>query len=794
MKKIIFTIFFTILAVNLYSQTVTVIDKSSLQPINDAILVSGNNTAKTNSLGQADITAFQGADKIEISSVDYIFQTLSYEKIKSMNFVIALTDRSYRTNEIVISANKFDENSRLLPRQIDVLNSRDIKNANTQTTADLMASTGNILVQKSQLGGGSPIIRGFEANKVLIMIDGVRMNNIIFRGGHLQNILRIDQNMLNRAEVLFGSGSTIYGSDALGGVMSFYSKDPSFSLTNKAYNTAGAFFRYSSADREKTGHVNFNLANKKIGFIGSFTFSDFNSLMMGTNDVKNDKWLRKFTTQRINGKDTMIATSNYFLQDPSGYHQYDILGKFMIKQSEMASHTFNFQYSNTNDIPRYDRLNEVSTAAEWYYGPERRILGSYKLNLKSKKGFYDDSKVLLAFQDIKESRNSRSLNSSNLKSRTEKVKVYSLNVDFNKKAKNHNLAFGIEGIYNDLTSTAIAKNIKTGVETPTDTRYPDGGNNMKSFALYIQDMLQFSNKVIGNAGVRYNYVGLHSEFNDTTFFPFPFKEVTQSNSALSGNLGFTFLPKNDLKIYLNGSTGFRAPNVDDLAKVFESTPGSVIVPNPDLKPEYTYGVELGISNVFNNRVKAEAIGYYTWIKDAIITAPFTFNGQDSIVYDGVLSQVLANQNKQSAFIYGINLGLDADITEYLSLINTINYTYGRIDTDSTGYPLDHIPPLFGKSAVVVNVTKFRGEFSFIYNAWKLKKDYNLTGEDNFAYATPDGEPNWFTLNVSAAYQFNRNLQLQLDIQNILDRNYRVFASGINAPGINSVLTIRGSIF
>ncbi|MBK7160706.1 MAG: TonB-dependent receptor [Ignavibacteria bacterium] len=166
--------------------------------------------------------------------------------------------------------------------------------------------------------------------------------------------------------------------------------------------------------------------------------------------------------------------------------------------------------------------------------------------------------------------------------------------------KNHNLSYGLEGIYNDVTSTAFRKNINTGVETPQSTRYPDGGSNMKSFAVYVQDLYKLNDMVSANAGVRYNYVGLHSEFKDSTFFPFlanEVKEIDQTNSAFSGNLGFAFLPKRDWRIYLNGSSRFRAPNVDDLAKVFDPAPGDVVVPNPDLGPEYTLGGELGISKL-----------------------------------------------------------------------------------------------------------------------------------------------------------------------------------------------------
>ncbi|MEZ4689210.1 MAG: TonB-dependent receptor plug domain-containing protein [Ignavibacteria bacterium] len=240
MKKLIFLFILLFISSISYSQKVILRDISNLQPIINATLTSGNLSVKSDVLGMTDITSFEGSDKIVITSSDYITKTLSYSEIKSMNFTVLLYDKSYRTDEIVVSANKFDENVKYLPRQVEVLNSEDIAFANSQTTADLLQQTGTVFVQKSQLGGGSPVIRGFEANKVLIMIDGVRFNNLIFRGGHLQNVLRIDDNVLKRTEVLFGAGSTIYGSDALGGVMNYYTKDPILSLNGNTFSTGTA--------------------------------------------------------------------------------------------------------------------------------------------------------------------------------------------------------------------------------------------------------------------------------------------------------------------------------------------------------------------------------------------------------------------------------------------------------------------------------------------------------------------------------------------------------------------------
>jgi hemoglobin/transferrin/lactoferrin receptor protein len=231
--------------------------------------------------------------------------------------------------------------------------------------------------------------------------------------------------------------------------------------------------------------------------------------------------------------------------------------------------------------------------------------------------------------------------------------------------------------------------------------------------------------------------------------------------------------------------------VDDLSKVFETVAGNVIVPNKDLKPEYTYTGELGISKIFDNRIKIEGVIYGTLFQNAIITGPFQYNGQDSIVYQGTMSKVYANQNAdKGSYILGYNINFSADLTNYLSLTNTVNFTYGRIRTDSTDQPLDHIPPVTGKASMILKLDKFKGDFSVLYNGWKRIWDYRLGAEDNEADATPSGMPAWYTLNIGAAYQFTPNLSLQARLDNILDKNYRVFASGLSAPGRNLSVTLR----
>jgi hemoglobin/transferrin/lactoferrin receptor protein len=128
--------------------------------------------------------------------------------------------------EVVISGAKKETEKQEISQTIDIISQKELKFNSAGNTGDALQNTGMITVQQSQNGGGSPIIRGFEANRIGIVVDGVRMNTAIFRGGHLQNVLRVDNGQLDRAEVFYGAGSTLYGSDALGGVLNFMTVKP----------------------------------------------------------------------------------------------------------------------------------------------------------------------------------------------------------------------------------------------------------------------------------------------------------------------------------------------------------------------------------------------------------------------------------------------------------------------------------------------------------------------------------------------------------------------------------------
>jgi hemoglobin/transferrin/lactoferrin receptor protein len=467
-------------------------------------------------------------------------------------------------------------------------------------------------------------------------------------------------------------------------------------------------------------------------------------------------------------------------------------------QKPGVQHHLNLQLSNSGNIDRYDRLTLLSGAkpkfAEWYYGPQYRLLAAYTLELSNATKCYDNARIILAYQGIEESRMDRRFQKASLNHRIEQLDIYTLNIDLMKKIGAHELRYGAEAYLNKVNSTAFAENINTGVQTAIDTRYPDGGSSMQGAAIYASHTFEISEKLILNDGIRLSQVGLQAQFVDQTFFPFPFNQIQQNHLALNGNIGLIYMPTQKLRVSLNGSTAFRAPNVDDLTKVFESVPGSVVVPNPNLKPEYAYNAEFGLQYQFMKKSTIGVNAYQTYLTNALTVQNGTFNGADSILYDGQISQVLTTTNAGNAYVRGFEALLQTQLTNRLQLSGSYNYTFGRIITDTVPYPLDHIAPAFGKVSLRYTMlhNKLKLEGFAMYAGWKHLEDYNLVGEDNFSYATPDGMPSWYTLNLRANYNINNQLSVQLACENITDQNYRMFASNISAPGRNFILTLRGN--
>lgn len=790
--------FLLVFSTSLSGQSIKIVNQADNTPINQATIQEkeSDRGAITDYTGTAILKGFSANGTLIIRHPSFRPREIKYADLGKYNYVIGLTEESFPLDEVVVSANKWEQNKIEIPQQIAEFEAKDIALAEPATAADILSSNGQVFIQKSQLGGGSPIIRGFSANSVLIVVDGVRMNNAIYRSGNLQNVITLDPSNLQGAEVVFGPSSVIYGSDALGGVMDFHTKTPSFSNSGLAI-TGSSFVRYASAANALTGNIQFEVNQPKFASFTSLTYSDFDDLRTGAN--RTDKFpnfgKRLEYIESVNGVDIVRQNDNPNRQVGSGYDQYNFLQKFRWRLGSFSDFTYAFHYSNSSDIPRYDRLtlrdNGTLQNAEWYYGPQAWQMHSLQMRFFYPNKFFDQLKMTTAFQMIEESRNDRRYTSDILRSRMENVDVFSFNLDFEKAyGLNGELYYGLEAVNNNVESSAFTTDLTNNEQNPTSTRYPDGGSDYNSLAAYISTKNHLTDQLVFTSGIRYSYVSLNSKFEDRTFFNFPFDEISISNGGLTGNLGIVYLPKPGWKLNALLSSGFRSPNVDDAGKVFDSEPGTVIVPNSGLKPETSYNIEYGISRGIKDKLKFEFVNYFSFLRDALVRRPFTFDGQSQIVYDGVLSDVFAEVNVGEAFIWGLSFNVTAELQNNITLKSSFTYTEGEDTIEKL--PLRHVTPLFGETSVTLNQTKFRSSFIIRYSGGIDFEDLAPSEQNKPQLYTTDGALPWMTLNINNSYQINDRFSINMNLENLLDTHYRPYSSGISAPGFNAVFSLRGT--
>jgi len=782
---------------NSNAQIITVLNELTKEPIENLALYNSNHkySTLTDAYGNANIRYFNESDSIFFQHPS--FESCVFLKMELLKLnTVYLSRKVITMEEFVISASKYAENRKAMPFMVDVLEEKELRQSTSDNSADILLSGGNISIQKSQGGGGSPVIRGFEANKILLVLDGVRMNNAIYRSGHLQNAITIDNSILERVEVIFGPTSLIYGSDALGGVIHYYTRDPALANGHRDTFNLQAGTRYSTANSGKTVHLDFNIGSLKFASLSSFSYKNLGDIRMGKNIDPSfgDYGLVRHFVSRINGVDSTVSNSDQFLQKNTGYSQVDVLQKFKYSPSLYSDWILNLQYSTSSEIDRLDFLNDYNSDgdnlaySQYYYGPQNRLFASLKSLVKKENLLFTNMTSTLAYQRIDEDRFTRKFRRNELMAQKEVVGVFTFNQDYLKLLpKNQRLNYGVEATYNRAISKAYYQNIVDKSLSPAPTRYPDGGSYSWSAATYVSYKWTPGEKYFIAGGLRYQYASFHSDFIGGVL---PYDAIDISNPALTGSASIVYHPGLGWQINTVVSTGFRSPNIDDYGKV-RAKDGEVTVPNPGLKPEYTYNFEIGINKTINGYLKLSGTGYYTLLSDAIVRTGYSFNGQDSLVYDGDKYRMITNSNASSAYIRGLTFALVSDFSQKLLVSSTLNLTYGRDKTFDE--PLAHIPPVFGRTAINYNQNKFSAELSLDYNGWKHKKDFSPLGEDNESEGTPEGFPAWYCLNLKTIYSFNNSIQAQFALENIFDSLYKSFASGVAAPGRNFIFSLRLNI-
>lgn len=795
MRLLLTFLLFTV-GISAAAQEVVVLERGTNIPLSYVAIYNKDKSVSTftGSQGTADLSKFSASEQIVFRHISHYELTTTKAGILASGGKVYLTVDENSLQEVVLSVSRFKQKKKEVPQKTISIRPGEISFSNSQTSADLLQSTGKVFVQKSQLGGGSPMIRGFSANRLLITVDGVRMNNAIFRSGNLQNIISIDPLAVNETEVILGPGSVIYGSDAIGGVMNFYTLKPVFSYNDE--KISGKFYsRYATANREKTLHADVNIGFEKWAFTSSITYSDFDNLRMGSRGP--EEYLRKEYAITRNGEDLVVPNENPLIQTPTGYEQINLLQKIAYQPNDTWDLSFGAYYSTTSDFPRYDRLYQTRNgqlrSAEWYYGPQSWFLGNFQLEKKGNGNLYDKAKLTTAYQYFEESRNDRNFGGEIKYNSKEAVDVWSANLDLEKSFGRNKLFYGAEYILNFVGSEGSGRNIISNESGPAPSRYPDG-SSWHSIAAYSGFQWEVSPAVNMQFGARYNAILLNANFEES-YYDLPFTDADINTGAVTGSAGINWRPNEYLTWKANVSTAFRAPNIDDVGKIFDSEPGSIVVPNPNLKPEYAYNGDIGFIWKVGDFLILDASSFYTILENAMVRRDYELDGQRTLIYQGEESNIQAIQNAASAWVYGFEGGMEVIITPSLRLLSQLTVTRGKEELDNGDTaPLRHAAPLFGNTHLVWKISKVKLDLFGEYNG-QFKNEDLAPSEQGKAYLyaiDKNGDPyapSWYTINFTGQYEINDSWKATASLENITDQRYRTYSSGITAAGRNFILAL-----
>lgn len=655
----------------------------------------------------------------------------------------AQNDTSYvLPDNVVVSASRFKQSVFSAPEAISSLNYQQIELTNPMNMASSLFGVNGVWMQQTNNGGGSPIVRGLTGNQTLIMIDGIRLNNSTFRYGPNQYLNTININSTQRIEVMRGSGSVQYGSDALGGTVQIISKSPTLNSTGNAYNL-GVNAKYLSDNMERSGGLDLKYSGKSNAVLGLISYKNFGDLVAG-GDV---------------GK-----------QIPSSYNELAGTIKSLHKISDTYLLTLFYDYLKQSDVNRYDQVTQ--RGYEYYkFDPQIRQLAYIKNNFTTNSSFFNNMVLTLSWQKSDETRKKK--NSSIQTTESDIVNVFGTSFETNSKfTSSWNANSGVELYYDYVKSSKEKLDLINDSLTTMRGLYADGSTSL-NFSVYSLHNINF-NRFDLNFGLRYNLTSI--DIKDKQF-----GDVAISPTALTGHISLQYYLTKKFQIIGRVNSAFRTPNINDLSS-FGSFDYGIEVPNDNLSPEQSLNFEIGLKTKLESLIGSLFI-YRNNLSNLIDRIRSTYNGSPTYQGENVYTKV----NVGKAYIRGI----EGDITYYLSqmfsIYSSLNYTYGQ--NTSKDEPMRRIPPLNGNVTLSYYKRALKLSLEFLFAS---KQDRLSSGDIDDHRIPEGGTPGWQVLNLYSSYRVNAFL-ISVGLLNILDETYRVHGSGIDGIGRSIFIDLRISI-
>lgn len=640
--------------------------------------------------------------------------------------ITAQSDTTLSLQEVTVTATRTKQNTLYTPYSVTRINISAAEHFQPRTSPEALVGTMGVFVQKTNHGGGSPFVRSLTGNQNLLMIDGIRLNNATYRYGPNQYFNTIDLFSVGSIEVARGTGSVQYGSDAMGGVIQVFTKDPGFSEKSK---WSGNFIgRVLSNDVEYTGRTELVYSSRKTALQAGYTSRKFGDLP---------------------GGDTTG------IQSPSGYTEQALDLKFKWQLNQQWMLTAMHQQNQQKNVPLYHRV-ALENFAYYLFDPQVRKLSYVRLEGNSNQPLFSKISFTASLQNNSEQRRYQRNGNASRFVEEDKVRTIGLTADvFSVFNDAWTVNTGVEYYTDQVQSNKQQIALSNNVVLNQRGLYPDGAS-MRNFSLYSMHHIAVGNFSI-EAGLRYNALNIKV---DTAV-------VKPSSMVFNGAISYQLNKQQSL--YASYSTGYRAPNIDDMG-----TLGLVDfryeIPAYGLRPEKTMNTEFGYK-VQTKQLQASLAFYYMHLTNLINRVQLP--GQQINGYN-----VYIKENNQESFIRGGEYSFQYQWKNGWMLHTNGAYSFGQNITRAE--PMRRIPPFHGRTFLQWKPGRMMYMLEYLYAGSQTRL---AQGDKDDNRIPKGGTPGWNILNIHASIDFNA-VVLRTGVANILNQDYRMHGSGINGLGRN----------
>ncbi|NCT67335.1 MAG: TonB-dependent receptor [Rhodanobacteraceae bacterium] len=648
---------------------------------------------------------------------------------------------------VQVTATRRAEDSFDVATAVSVVGADEVAERAPQTIADYLRGQPGAFVQSTTPGQAIPIVRGLKGSEVLHLVDGFRLNTAFFRNAPNQYFALVDAQNVERVEVVRGPSSTLYGSDAMGGVVHVLTPEEHFD--GAQWGTRGHFrTQLASGDLSNVTRLGGAAGREGVSLAGGVTYQDVGERRPGGGPRL------PYTDFRAWAADAKL------LWTPAPEHELMLSA----------------QYLKQPKTPRFDELvagygQTRANSAEFFFEPNDRAFAQARWHWNAVNVAFDTAELHLGWQAINDDRRSRDNGSTNRDLEQNRDTLRGFTGSFSKQLGAHALVYGFEAYQDRVDSRRTRVNVNSGAVSPRAPRFPDG-STMDSYALYLDDSIELAPRWQLDLGARYSRFDIALPAGATGI------GVKLTPDDITGNAGLTFKASDSVHLVTNLGRGFRAPNIFDLGVFGDRPGGRFAIPNPDLKPETVVTWDVGVK-LDQPGWQAEAFLWRSRYRDKITAV--------DIGHDEANRILVQNRNVTELELWGAELGARWTLDPALTLHGTLNLTRGREQYAGADYDADRIPPLNGRLGL---------EWGFAPD-WRLDawasyaaRQDRLSPRDRIdPRVNPAGTAGWNTWNLRLGWDFRPDASLALRLENLGDRRYREHGSGVDEVGRNAVLTL-----